>query len=159
MPEEKAFKPNVILLSKMRFPSCGATVNTALRRHQVLCNKNSERSLTVRIHVKCQWKKRDKTWATVFNLIPQTYGQSYTERVCADPPEQHSFGEEDTDYMRVNLTCQLIFLFLLVYIMVFFWHGADVLDSLTSASPSVNRGQAILAHFDKPHNKASPLLS
>lgn len=61
--------------------------------------------------------KKDKTWALVFNLIPQTYGQSYTERVCAGPVEQQRFGEEDKDYMQANLTCQLIFLFLLLYII------------------------------------------
>lgn len=32
--------------------------------------------------------------ALVFNSIPQTYVQSYTESVCAGPFEQQGFGEE-----------------------------------------------------------------
>lgn len=35
--------------------------------------------------------------ALVFNSIPQTYVQSYTERVCAGPFEQQGFGEEDKE--------------------------------------------------------------
>jgi len=56
MPEEKTFKANIILLFKMLSPGWDATVKTALRQYVVVCNKNSERSLTADLLGKCQCK-------------------------------------------------------------------------------------------------------
>lgn len=58
MPEEKAFKANIILLFKMPSSGSGATVKAALKQYLVVCSKTSERSLIVHILGKHQWGKK-----------------------------------------------------------------------------------------------------